>query len=415
MKTTKVGVIGVGYVGLPLALTMVEQGDLNVVGFDTNHQRVAALNAGRSELVHVDDARLSSNKLLFTSDPELLRDCSTYVICVPTPLDHAGLPDLTAVRAAAQTVVSVVKTGDLVCLESTTYPGTTRDVLTPLLAAGGLNVGTDVFVCFSSEREDPGRQNFNVKTTPKVVGGLTLACGEVGREFYEMFVDSVVLVKTAEVAELSKLFENTHRAVNIALANELKDCADALKVDFYAAMDAAATKPFGFTPYYPGPGVGGHCIPIDPVYLTWKVHIAGYKTPLIDAALRINDEAHGRAIQVLGEQIWANVWTGIKILLVGAAYKKGVSDVRESPFFKIAGACRSLDATVKYFDPLVPALEMFGRIEYSVGEVLPGEYDCAVIVTDQPGINYKKLLESVKFVVDCRRTYPDGTEGVIRA
>lgn len=418
--SAKVCVIGVGYVGLPLLLAVSKAG-FRAIGYDINQARIDQLNSGESGLSHIPNTELQeyiqSGKLTFTSNVHDANGSQIFVICVPTPLDELGLPDNSYIDSAMASISSIVYPGCLVSLESTTYPGTTRETVCTVLEAKDLVVGTDAFVCFSPEREDPGRKTHTLATTPKIVGGVTEACGYVASAFYQKFVNTVVKVSSPEIAETSKLIENTSRAVNIALANELKGICDVLSIDFYEAMDAAATKPFGFAPYYPGPGVGGHCIPIDPFYLTWKTaQVEKDKTPLIDKALLINETAHFRTIDALTEALTANgisIFSKPTILLIGAAYKPGVEDVRESPFFKIAEQLLSLGVVIEYHDPMVPSLELSGMIYNSVDEFLG--YDGAIIVTNQPMVNYEDLRLKMPFVIDSRRSYSKPHFNVIRA
>lgn len=411
---TKVCVLGVGYVGLPLLLN-IASANFAAIGYDIDQSRIDQLNTGQSGLSHIPN--FYDKKLSFTTDIQDAADCSIFVICVPTPLDN-GLPDNSYIDKAVATIKSVVKPGCLVSLESTTYPGTTKETVCKALEDLGLVIGTDAFVCFSPEREDPGRKTHDLSTTPKIVGGATIECGDVGRTFYQKFVKSIVRVSSLEVAEASKLIENTYRAVNIALANEFKTIFDILEIDFYEAMDAAATKPYGFAPFFPGPGVGGHCIPIDPFYLTWKTaQTSPNHTPLIDHALEINEKAYLRTIDALSRELLArgkDLLKRPKILLVGASYKTGVEDVRESPFFNILNALLVVGVYVDYLDPLVPTLKHAGTVFRSVREV-GLNYDAAIIVTTQPGVDYANLQATMPFIIDSRRSYDKHYDNVIRA
>lgn len=342
---------------------------------------------------------------------------SDFVICVPTPLAN-GLPDNSYIDSAVAAIKTVAKPGCLVSLESTTYPGTTKETVCKALEELGLTIGKNAFVCFSPEREDPGRKSHDLSTTPKIVGGATIDCGDVGRAFYQMFVQSIVKVSSLEVAEASKLIENTYRAVNIALANEFKTIFDTLGIDFYEAMDAAATKPYGFAAFFPGPGVGGHCIPIDPFYLTWKTaQTKPNLTPLIDHALEINEQAYLRTIDALAKELLArgkNMLDKPKVLLIGAAYKAGVEDVRESPFFSILNALLVVGVHVDYLDPMVPQLKWAGTTMTSVREI-GLNYDAAIIVTTQPGVDYSNLQATMPIIIDSRRSYDKHYDNVVRA
>ena len=414
----EVCVLGVGYVGLPLLLSLIGAG-FRAIGYDVDQSRVDTLLSGKTGLTHLPDSKLreaiTTNRLRFSTNFKDCHDSSVFVICVPTPLDGEGLPDNSFIYQAMERVYEAIKPGSLVCLESTTYPGTTRETIVHMFSAKGLKLGEEAFGCFSPEREDPGSKSHDLSTTPKVVGGLTPQCGEVAAAFYQKIVQTVVSVETAEAAEMAKLIENTFRAVNIAMANEIKKACDVLKIDFYDAMDAAATKPFGFMPFYPGPGVGGHCIPVDPFYLTWKVAQEKGETPLIDKALEINETAHLRIINALTQQLIGrgiHVFDHPKILLIGAAYKPGISDVRESPFFSIAGAFDTLGIQFDYHDPLVPEIMVHGRLMKSVE--ISSNYAAAVIVTNQKGVDYQALL-SLPFIIDSRGSYKEKYAHVIRA
>lgn len=404
------GVIGLGYVGLPLAVEAARSG-INVLGLDVDPQVVDGVNRGRS---HIQDlagetvARLARNGLLAaTTDMSRLRDCDAVAICVPTPLSKTRDPDISHVLAATEAVGEALVEGQLVVLESTTYPGTTREVVLPILARGGLEVGRDFFLCFSPERVDPGNEDWKTGNTPKVIGGVTPACTDVGTAFYSRFVERMVPVSSAEAAELTKILENAFRAVNIGLVNEMALIADRLGLNIWEVIGAASTKPFGFMKFTPGPGLGGHCLPVDPHYLSWKMRKMDYRTRLIDMASEINAEmptfVAGKvreALNGVGKPV-----KGSRILLLGVAYKKDVGDVRESPALDILEHLERDGADVLYHDPHVPEWgTRDGRTLTTsplTGELLRG-IDAAVIVTDHSCFDAARILSLSPVVVDAR-------------
>lgn len=408
------GVIGLGYVGLPLVVEAAEAG-MHVIGFDVNPKVVDGVNAGRSHILDVpseDVAELRGKGLLeATTDMSRLAECDVVSICVPTPLSKTRDPDVSYILAASQAVAGGLRKGQLIVLESTTYPGTTREVLLPALEESGLEVGKDFHLCFSPERVDPGNQVWTTKNTPKVVGGITKACGEAGARFYERFLDSVVRVSSAEAAEMTKILENTFRAVNIGLANETALIADRLGVDVWEVIDAAATKPFGFMKFTPGPGLGGHCIPIDPHYLSWKMRTLNYKTRFIELASEINSEMPHFVMGKVREALNRNrkAVNGASVLLLGVAYKRDISDVRESPALDVLRLLEADGATVSYHDPYVPELHEEGHDLVSselTEEALAGA-DAVVILTDHSSFDYR-------FVTDHARVLIDGRHAVAR-
>ena len=404
------GVIGLGYVGLPLAVEAARNG-VRALGFDVDPLVVDGVNAGRS---HIQDlaaetlAGLTRKGLIgATTDMSRLGDCDAIAICVPTPLSRTRDPDISHVLAAAEAVGEELAAGQLVVLESTTYPGTTREVVLPILTRSGLRVGQDFFLCFSPERVDPGNEVWKTGNTPKIIGGVTPACTEVGTEFYARFVDRMVPVSSAEVAELTKILENAFRAVNIGLVNEMALIADRLGLDIWEVIAAAETKPFGFMKFTPGPGLGGHCLPVDPHYLSWKMREMDYRTRLIDVASEINAEmptfVAGKvreALNGVGKAV-----KGSRILLLGVAYKKDVGDVRESPAMDILDHLERDGAEVMYHDPHVPAWgTRDGRTLTSAplaDEMLRGA-DAAVIVTDHSCFDTARILSLSPVVVDAR-------------
>jgi len=403
------GVVGLGYVGLPLAVTAVERG-LGVVGFDISQARVDALNAGRSHVEDVADDELAkalADGAEFTTDASRLAEADAIFIAVPSPLGRNRQPDTSYIESAAETIASVVRPGQLVSLESTTYPGTTEDIILPAVLRGGLTLDEDVFVSFSPERVDPG----NVLQTgdiTKVVGGVTTVSGEVAAAAYGRLVDSVHLVSTARAAELTKLLENTYRAVNIALINELAQLAHAFDIDIWEVVDAAATKPFGFQAFYPGPGVGGHCIPLDPQYLAWRAREAKLPTRFIDLAEQTNLHMPDWVLDRITEELNSRSYPlfGTPILAVGVAYKRNVADERESPALDVLALLDKRGAHIGVLDPHVPPERMTARGYDAVpldGSL--GGYAMAVVLTDHDAIDYARIAAEVDVVFDTRGVY----------
>ncbi len=411
------GVVGLGYVGLPLAVEAARAG-IRVLGFDVKEKVVAVINGGRSHIQDLSDEDVGEHVragiLEATTDMARLGECDVVSICVPTPLSKTRDPDVSFVLAATDSVAAALRCGQLIVLESTTYPGTTRDLLLPALAKTGLKVGTDFFLCFSPERVDPGNPIWLTKNTPKVMGGVTSSCTEMGVAFYSRFIDTPVPVSSTEAAELTKILENTFRAVNIGLVNELAIIADRLGVDVWEVIDAAATKPFGFMKFTPGPGLGGHCIPVDPHYLSWKMRGLNYKTRFIDLAGEINSEMPyfvlGKIRSALNQA--RKPVSGARVLVLGVAYKPNIDDVRESPAIDVIRLLEADGAQVVYHDPYVPRLEEEGSVWKSVAltdELLKG-VDLAVVVTDHSNVDYGKVLALAPIVVDTRNaTRPRGT------
>jgi len=403
------GVIGLGYVGLPLSVEAGRSG-LKVIGFDINTAVVTGVNTGRSHIQDLTDADVASlldqGLLEATTDMRRLAECDAVSICVPTPLSKTRDPDVSYVIAASEAVAAALRPGQLIVLESTTYPGMTREVMQPALERTGLVVGEDFHLCFSPERVDPGNETWTTKNTPKVIGGLTEACSDAGTAFYERFIDRVVRVSSAEVAELTKILENTFRAVNIGLVNEVALIADLLGVDVWEVIDAAATKPFGFMKFTPGPGLGGHCIPVDPHYLAWKMRTLNYKTRFIDLASEINAEmpifVADKVCEVLNRKRLAV--NGSKIVLLGVAYKRDIDDVRESPALDVLKLLEADGADVAYHDPFVPEWKEDGvtrRSQTLTDELLSGA-DAVVILTDHTDFDYAWIFEKAKALVDAR-------------
>jgi len=404
------GVIGLGYVGLPLSVEAARRGGLKVIGFDVNQGVVDSVNAGRSHIQDITDAEVAGLRdqglLEATTDMSRLAECDAISICVPTPLSKTRDPDVSYVIAASEAVAAALRPGQLVVLESTTYPGTTREVMQPTLEAGGLVAGTDFHLCFSPERVDPGNETWTTKNTPKVIGGITQACSDAGAAFYERFIDTVVRVSSAEAAELTKILENTFRAVNIGLVNEVALISDLLGVDVWEVIEAAATKPFGFMKFTPGPGLGGHCIPVDPHYLSWKMRTLNYKTRFIDLASEINAEMPNFVVGKVREVLNRNRLSvnGAKIVLLGVAYKRDINDVRESPALDVLKLLEADGAEVVYHDPYVPQWKNDGVVHESqalTDELLSGA-DAVVILTDHTDFDYARIVAQSKVLVDTR-------------
>lgn len=403
------GVMGLGYVGLPLAVEAARSG-LQVVGFDVSETVAAGVNVGQSHINDLTDDEISelvqAGGLEATTDMSRLSECDAVSICVPTPLSKTRDPDVSFITAATDAVSAALRPGQLVVLESTTYPGTTREVVLPALERTGLEVGRDFFLCFSPERVDPGNEVWKTRNTPKVIGGVTPQCGKVGEAFYGRFVHTMVPVSSTEAAELTKLLENTFRAVNIGLVNEAALIADILGVDIFEVVEAAATKPFGYMKFTPGPGLGGHCIPVDPHYLSWKMRSLNYRARFIELAAEVNSEMPvfiAEKVRQALNQVRKAV-NGSNVLVLGVAYKKDVSDVRESPALDVIRLLRADGANVRYHDPLVPHLVQDGNGMTSVpldDEALTGA-DAVVLLTDHTTFDYRWILDSARILVDAR-------------
>jgi UDP-N-acetyl-D-glucosamine dehydrogenase len=408
-RSARFGVMGLGYVGLPLSVA-IEEASYHVLGLDVSREVVDWLNSGTSHVEdvepHVVMGMRERGRFEATTDMSRLAECDVISICVPTPLSKTRDPDVSYVVAASRAVAAALRPGQLVILESTTYPGTTREVVLPLLEKTGLRVGRDFFLCFSPERVDPGNQVWQVRNTPKVLGGITAACVRTGSAAYGEVLDTVVPVSSTEAAEMAKLLENTFRAINIALVNEMAQVADRLDVDIWEVIGAAATKPFGFMKFTPGPGIGGHCIPLDPHYLLWKMKTLNYRTRLIEVASEINLEMPeyvvGKVREALNEHRKPVMDT--RILVLGVSYKKDVGDVRESPAIDIINLLEEQGAHIRYHDPFVPEIREDGIVRTGVGlddEELEAA-DCVVIVTDHTDVDYGRVVAKARLVVDTR-------------
>jgi len=424
-RSARVGVIGMGYVGLPLALAVVDAG-FTVIGFDVDDAKPKALAAGESYFKHIGSDKVAeanaTGRFSATTDFTRLGEVDVIAICVPTPLDRHFEPDLSFVEQTTETIAANLRPGQLVVLESTTYPGTTDEVLKPILERGGLECGKDFFLAFSPEREDPGNPSFGTTSIPKVVGADDDIAREAATKFYGAFIGQVVPVSNTRAAEATKLTENIFRSVNIALVNELKVIFEPMGVDVWEVIEAAKTKPFGFMPFYPGPGLGGHCIPIDPFYLTWKAREYAVPTRFIELAGEINSSMPNRVIEKLAlavDQRLKKGLNGTKVLVLGAAYKKNVDDMRESPALEIMELLQERGAEVSYYDPFVPQLprtrehpSLTGMTSVEWKDDLASDYDALLLVTDHDDVDYHALLQHAALVVDTRNAFRKaGAEG----
>jgi len=416
-RAAVVGVVALGYVGLPLLRSFFDAG-FTVMGFDVDPRKIESLQAGENYLRHLGESFVkemaASDRVTVTADMSRLSEPDALLICVPTPLGPHLEPDLQYVETTARSIAATLRKGQLVVLESTTYPGTTRDVMLPILEAhstGGLKCGADFFVAYSPEREDPGRKDTTTSRIPKLVGGIDAKSGELATLLYQQAIATVIPVASAEVAEAAKILENVYRAVNIALVNEMKVVLDRMGIDVWQVIDAAATKPFGYQPFYPGPGLGGHCIPIDPFYLTWKARELGVDTQFIELAGRVNRDMPRyvvrRAIDALSEQ--GKPVKGARILILGLAYKPNVDDVRESPSFELIEQLAHHGAHVDYHDPHIerthsmrhyPHLKEMTSVALTPGSL--STYDCVLIATHHDAVDYRMLADHAKLVIDTR-------------
>ncbi len=420
-RTATVAILGMGYAGLPLACRFAESG-FRTVGLDIDKFKIHELASGRSYIGHIASEHIAglvqSGRFCPSADMSRLADCDVAIMCVPTPLGEGSTPNLEYVTATARTIRAQVHRGMLIVLESTTYPGTTEEVVLPLFAGCGLQLGEDFFIAYSPEREDPGNSSFRTQTIPKIVGGITPACLQVACKAYGLVVDRVVPVSSARVAESAKLLENIYRCVNIAMVNELKLLFERMDIDAWEVINAAATKPFGFTPFYPGPGLGGHCIPIDPFYLTWKARQYDFSTRFIQLAGEINAAMPAHVVEQIAHGLnrKGKALKGAEILILGVAYKRDVEDVRESPALSIIRLLEKQLATVRYHDPHVPMLRSrhLEREMRSV-ELTRDIVDCAdavAIVTDHSDVDYGFVLRHAQLVIDTRNaTGPFRREG----
>lgn len=420
-----IGIVGMGYVGLPLALRYCEEG-FRVVGFDIDTEKVARINKGVSYIEHIHSDRLQAvrERIRGTTDFSEIKDVDAIILCVPTPLNKYREPDLSYVLTTMESVVPFLREGQVVSLESTTYPGTTEEELRPRAESTGLRVGENIFLVFSPEREDPGRKDFTTKTIPKVVGGSTPTCLAVGKALYSGVIDRVVPVSSTKAAEMTKLLENIHRSVNIGLVNELKVVCDKMGIDIFEVVDAAATKPFGFVAHYPGPGIGGHCIPIDPFYLTWKAREYGVHTRFIEIAGEVNAAMPSFVLKkvVMGLNRQKKALNGSKILVLGAAYKKNIDDMRESPSLFLMDKLKRHGAVIAYSDPHVPVMPKmreehfnFGLTSVSLSPEVVASYDAVVLATDHDKFDYEMIQKNAQLVIDTRGRYRGEFPNVVKA
>jgi len=423
-KTAVIGILGLGYVGLPLMTRYAEAG-YKVLGIDIDTAKIDALNKGESYIEHIpaaDIVEAVSRGFEATTDFSRATEADALILCVPTPLNKHREPDISYVIDTTEAVIPFLRKGHVLSLESTTYPGTTEEELLPRMESSGLKVGDDIFLVYSPEREDPGNPNFETRTIPKVVGGHTVNCLEVGKALYQPAIDKIVSVSSTKAAEMTKLLENIHRAVNIGLVNELKVVADKMGIDIYEVIDAAATKPFGFTAYYPGPGLGGHCIPIDPFYLTWKAREYGVNTRFIELAGEVNTGMPlwviGKAMDALNEK--GKSLKGSRVLVLGIAYKKNVDDMRESPSVDLMEILREKGVLLDYSDPHVSVFPKMREHYFELKSVeLTKEalatYDLVLLATDHTAFDYDLIKANASLIVDTRGVYKEPAKNIVKA
>lgn len=414
-KKSTIGVVGLGYVGLPLSLSYVENG-YTVLGFDIDAKKIEQINMGKSYIQHIDAMRVAEarkqQKLDATTDFSRAAEVDALILCVPTPLNQYREPDLGFIRSTMDALVPYLRPGQVLSLESTTYPGTTEEELRPLIEKLGLEIGDTFFLVYSPEREDPGNPHFRTATIPKVMGGSTPACSEVGIALYEQVISDVVPVSSTQAAEMTKLLENIHRAVNIGLMNELKPLVDRMGIDLYEVIRAAATKPFGFVAYYPGPGLGGHCIPIDPFYLTWKAREFGMHTRFIELAGEINAAMPSYVVQRTVDALndAGKPMKGSRILVLGISYKKNVDDMRESPSVELIELFQAKGADVHFSDPFFPEFPKMRKHTQKLSSVdvtsdVLSTFDAVVLATDHDDFDYKLIESFSKIIIDTRGRY----------
>lgn len=409
-----IGIVGLGYVGQPLALCFAEGGQ-RVLGFDINEEVVRLLNDGHSNIEHIPDHRIKAARnagFEATADYSRIEEVDCIIICVPTPLNRNREPDMSYIRSTMQSIAPYLREGQLISLESTTFPGTIDDEVLPIVRSRGLTPGEQIFVVYSPEREDPGNKKFSTRSIPKLIGGVTRACTELGVVAYSAAIENLVPVSSTKVAELAKLLENIQRSVNIGLVNEMKLIADRMGIDIHEVIDAAATKPFGFTAYYPGPGLGGHCIPIDPFYLTWKAREFGVSTRFIELAGEINQAmpewVFGKIVTALNER--KKPVKGSRVLALGIAYKKNVDDMRESPAVHVMELLRDAGAELDYSDPHVAHFPTMREHHFDLASVqltpeAIASYDCVVVLTDHDQFDYDTIARHATLLVDSRGRY----------
>jgi len=423
-KTAIIGIVGLGYVGLPLAIRYAEVG-YKVIGFDVDPQKAKSIEKGKTYIKHIPDTTIRSARergFEATTDFARANTADALILCVPTPLDDHRDPDLSFVLNTLETLLPYLRKGQIISLESTTYPGTTEEELKPRIETTGMKVGEDIFLIYSPEREDPGNPDFTTSTIPKVCGGSTANCLRAGVALYNQIIDQVVPVSSTQTAEMTKLLENIHRAVNIGLVNEMKIVADRMDIDIHEVIDAAATKPFGFVPYYPGPGLGGHCIPIDPFYLTWKAREYGINTRFIELAGEVNSHMPEYVVSKVAEGLnrQKKAINGSRILVLGIAYKNNVDDMRESPSVEIMFQLQELGAEVSYSDPYVPVFPRMRRHSFELKSTMITidaltSYDCVILTTDHDAFDYELIGQHAKLIVDTRGRYRTLIENIIKA
>lgn len=415
-RTAKIGVVGLGYVGLPLAIAAAEEG-FEVFGVDMSTDKVDLLNNGQSYVDDIPDTRLiplvEKRRLKAFSDCDILAEADVVVICVPTPVNKTHDPDMSYIISATESIAEICHPGMLVILESTTYPGTTLEVVAPRLETGDLIVGVNLFIAFSPERIDPGNKHYGIQNTPKIVGGITSDCSRVAVDFYSSFIDTVKPVSSTTTAETVKLLENTFRAVNIGLANEFAIMCDKMGINVWEVIEAASTKPFGFTPFYPGPGLGGHCIPVDPHYLSWKMKTLDYRARFIEIASEVNKEMPHHVVNRIGDVLndMRKSIRGANIAVLGVAYKPDIMDVRESPALDVIRLLLEKGASVTYNDPRVPSI----RMEHAEYKMFSTPYntewlanaDCVVILTNHSNYNWQEIVDHSRMIVDTRNATRD--------
>jgi len=423
-KQATIGIIGLGYVGLPLMLRFNSVG-FRVLGIDIDLGKVEKLNAGESYIEHISAEKIAAARrsgFEATTDFSRVREADALILCVPTPLNKYREPDISFVIGTMDLLVPHLRQGQVVALESTTYPGTTEEELLPRIQTAGFNVGEDIFLVYSPEREDPGNSDFSTRMIPKVIGGQTSACLQIGIALYAQAIDKVVPVTSTKAAEMCKLLENIHRAVNIGLVNEMKIVCDRMGIDIHEVIRAAATKPFGFVPYYPGPGLGGHCIPIDPFYLTWKAREYGVATRFIELAGEVNTGMPlwvvSKIIDALNER--GRALKGCRILVLGVAYKKNVDDMRESPAVELMEILRAKGAEINYSDPHVPVFPKMREHRFELASVAltpesVARYDLLLLATDHSAFDYGMLKEHARLIVDTRGVYQEPAHHIIKA
>tara|TARA_Y100001970_G_scaffold284205_1_gene401074 strand:- start:595 stop:1902 length:1308 start_codon:yes stop_codon:yes gene_type:complete len=414
-KSAKIGVIGLGYVGLPLAIEFVQAG-FKVVGIDIDENKINLLKNKKNYIKDVDDNLLihaiRKGNLNVTNDFSTVKELDSISICVPTPLNKQKDPDISFIISVMEKIKNFIHNEMVIILESTTYPGSTKELILPYIENNGFNVGVDVFLCFSPERIDPGNKDFNTNNTPKVIGGISEMCSKIGKNLYSKIINEVVEVSSTETAEMVKLLENTFRAINIGLANEVAIMCEKLGVNAWEVIDAAATKPFGFMKFTPGPGLGGHCIPIDPHYLSWKLRTLDYEARFIQLAGEINTAMPNHIFYLISENLnlYQKTINGSRLLIIGVSYKKNINDTRESPALDIIQLLKNSGAIIDYYDPLVPKLSFNSLSVHSLKSIdskILNIYDACIIVTDHSDIDYELIYNNSQLIIDTRNVYED--------